>query len=240
VRSFVVGDIHGRFDALENVLSQANFDDNKDSLITIGDICDGAEQTKECVERLISIKNIIPILGNHDWWFLQWLEGKHPGRIWTDQGGRATLRSYDYKTGDGFFQPSKIPKNHINFFKKMLPWFETETAIFVHGGISWKGHEYTDNDTKMWDRNFITKEYNHFYMTGKNYWQGKTVFLGHTATRRLHIGECVKDTEKSKPVIMPNVVALDTGAGNGGKLTLMEIHDKEYIQSNVPFIKIKN
>ena len=42
MRRLVVGDIHGGYKALMQVLERANFDQN-DMLITLGDLCDGCQ-----------------------------------------------------------------------------------------------------------------------------------------------------------------------------------------------------
>jgi serine/threonine protein phosphatase 1 len=34
------------------------------------------------------------IMGNHDWWLLQWLKSGHTPAVWTSQGGIASIRSY--------------------------------------------------------------------------------------------------------------------------------------------------
>ena len=53
---FVIGDIHGNFKALKEVLTLSGLDYDKDKLIILGDVCDGHNQTKECVDELLKIK----------------------------------------------------------------------------------------------------------------------------------------------------------------------------------------
>ena len=72
MRHFVMGDIHGAFHALKQCLERSSFDYKHDVLICLGDVCDGWPQTYECVEELLKIENLIFILGNHDFWALQW------------------------------------------------------------------------------------------------------------------------------------------------------------------------
>lgn len=63
---FVVGDIHGRLSALNEVLDKSGFDNDMDKLISLGDVCDGGSQTKGVINRLLEIKDRVDILGNHD------------------------------------------------------------------------------------------------------------------------------------------------------------------------------
>src|SRR5688572_7027518 len=105
VRTFVIGDIHGAYKALQQCLDRAHFDYLSDTLICLGDVCDGWPDTKLCIDELLKIKNLIYITGNHDIWALNWMKSKVAEEIWTSQGGAATIASY----GD------KIPFSHIQF-----------------------------------------------------------------------------------------------------------------------------
>ena len=79
MKTFTIGDTHGNYRALKQCLERSNFDYENDTLIHLGDICDGWVYVYECVEELLKIKNLIPIKGNHDDWFLQWINtGIHP------------------------------------------------------------------------------------------------------------------------------------------------------------------
>lgn len=225
---FVTTDIHGRFDALQDVLEQVSFDKEKDELIVVGDIVDGGEQTKECIEYLLTLKNLRLILGNHDDWLIRYYRGKHPGNIWIEQGGRATLRSYGYR----FFQDpdtSKIPKEHIELLESAVYIYEDEDAIYVHAGLHTPDYKQTPAIYCLWDRNFIR---NHFF-AWKNKVQKpehKLIITGHTCTQSY--------TGTNLPFITDTVIGLDTGAGHGSKLTLLELPSREYWQSRIPEFKL--
>jgi len=66
MKTFTIGDIHGRYKALKEVLKLSKFDYDNDKLIVLGDIVDGGINTYKVVEELLKIKNIIFVLGNHD------------------------------------------------------------------------------------------------------------------------------------------------------------------------------
>ena len=66
MKRYVIGDIHGNYKALVQVLKKSKFDYKKDTLILIGDVVDGYNESYEVVEELIKIKNKVFILGNHD------------------------------------------------------------------------------------------------------------------------------------------------------------------------------
>jgi serine/threonine protein phosphatase 1 len=101
-RTFVIGDIHGAYRALRQCLDRAAFDYARDELICLGDICDGWPETKACVAELLKIRNLIVVLGNHDFWTRDWMRTGFKEKIWLEQGGLATTRSYG----------AEIPQSH--------------------------------------------------------------------------------------------------------------------------------
>lgn len=72
-KRFAIGDIHGRYNALLEVLKKSKFNYQEDELIVLGDVSDGGYNTYEVIEELLKIKNLIFIMGNHDEWFLNHL-----------------------------------------------------------------------------------------------------------------------------------------------------------------------
>jgi len=94
MKKFVIGDTHGSNKALLQVLEKSGFDKESDLLISLGDIADGWNEVPECVDTLLSIKNLIAIRGNHDVWCYDWFEYGRTPIIWTQQGGQATIDAY--------------------------------------------------------------------------------------------------------------------------------------------------
>lgn len=210
-RTFVIGDIHGNVHALEAVLHKSRFDFDVDRLIVIGDVADGGRYTRQCVDLLLKVKDIVFVIGNHDIWALDWLE--HYGGDdwpdyytpieWTSQGGYVTMESYEF----GY----KITDEHVKFFKKGIPYYlDDANNLFVHGGID-PDIRIEDQDTHylVWDRAII----DYALRTGgvPDY---NRVYIGHTSTG-LKFGV-------NKPVTIGNLVCVDTGR----MLSLVEIDAK--------------
>ena len=101
--TWVIGDIHGANLALLQCLERSGFDKENDLIICLGDICDGWPDTFDTFETLLSIGNLEMILGNHDFWALQWMTTCRQNESWLKQGGRATIKSYS----------NKVPAKHI-------------------------------------------------------------------------------------------------------------------------------
>jgi len=224
-RVFVVGDLHGQADAFAQVLMQSGFDLEQDQLIVLGDIVDGGPDTYGVVEILLTIENLILIKGNHDHWFIRFLNGGitydkdsfSEYQLWYQQGGKATRDSY---AKHGY--TDSIPINHQTIFNRMIPYYVDEkNRLFVHGGFDVNTPIEKQNEyTLFWDRELITLSKMNIVTPYKN------VFIGHTSTQYVVKGS-------TEPIQYPNgVIMLDTGAGWDGKLTLMEVDTLKYWQSN--------
>jgi len=240
----VVGDIHGAHAALEQVLERCGFNRNEDTLITLGDICDGWAYVKECVDTLLTIKNRIDVRGNHDEWFFTFLNtGIHPDK-WI-QGGAGTLKSYlrgtenedkiQHKMSGGFIStliPSDIPTDHWKFFAHQLPYYKDEKdRVFVHAGFyRWKTlvENRRDNENVFyWDRDFWTDALSASVGKGTTPLNFRVepiseVFIGHTSTTNWEVDE---------PWNADRVWNMDTGAGGFGRLSIMDVDTHEFWQS---------
>lgn len=63
--TFVIADIHGNLQLLENFFIHSKYDKNKDTLIHAGDMCDIGNETLEVMHRLEK-ENAIILIGNHE------------------------------------------------------------------------------------------------------------------------------------------------------------------------------
>ena len=238
-----MGDVHGRYHALKQCLERSAFDYDKDQLIQLGDITDGHDGVYECVEELLKVKNLIALKGNHDQWFLEFIETSiHPDQ-W-EQGGAATARSYLRTIGkenlirrspSGYvtaLNPGDVPESHKDFFRHQhLHYIDPSNNCFVHAGFDrhqpFKGqHE----ETYYWDRNLwmAALSFNEELQSGrkssfKMFTPFNEIFIGHTSTQFW---------KKDQPMHAANIWNLDTGSGDKGKLTIMEVHTKNYWQSD--------
>jgi len=215
VKTFVIGDIHGAYKAFLQCLRLSQFDRKHDRLICLGDICDRGEQVKESIDELLTISHCVCILGNHDAWGLNWaLHGNAPIE-WLEQGGAATVKSY---------QGKNMPQEHIQFLTQAHLYFVDQNRLFVHAGFDpERPLEETPKDIFLWDRNLI-KGAQLLQAINPEHQFGiyKEVYLGHTPTTNFG---------KSQPQQFCNIWAMDTGAGWGNKLTIMDIESKQFWQA---------
>ena len=244
MKKFVLGDIHGSFKALKQVLEFSEFDYENDQLIFLGDVADGYNEVAECVEELLKIKNLIAIRGNHDIWLKDWLYQRIEREIWLKQGGIASVESYK-RTG------LEKDQRHIDFFNTMQDWYiDDENRLFIHGGWDYTAENFEIGATKdvsesggigamecHWNRSLFyylrnfdfyskikdtenaqfLKEYDFSHLPHKQF---KEIYIGHTQLDRKY------------PETYLNLTNMDSGAGWNGKLSIMNIDTKEIWQSD--------
>jgi len=221
MRKFVIGDIHGTHKALMQCLERSSFNRSKDLLISLGDVCDRGPEVRQVIDEFLAIKNLIFILGNHDAWTLDWFEKGAQPQMWLAQGGLETMSSY----GGSPDKEGAPPAEHIQFLKDAHYWHVDDNRLFVHGGFKPEiPLSKTNPEVFIWDRELlqIALEYPQKKLT-----PFKEVFVGHTPTMSL------PPSYGMEPVHGNDVWGIDTGAGCGGCLTIMDVETKEYWQSDL-------
>ena len=210
-RTFVIGDIHGAHKALVQCLQRSNFNNEIDHLICLGDVCDGWPETRQAIDELMQIKNLTYILGNHDFWTLEWMRDGFADEVWLEQGGHATVLSY----------ADKIPTAHQQFLEKALPYLVIDNNLFVHAGIDpLIPIEKQTIQIFLWDRRLAqTALLFHAKSTTANLTGFDNVYIGHTPIAAPPIKAC-------------EIWLMDTGAGWSGKLSMMNINTHEIFMSD--------
>jgi serine/threonine protein phosphatase 1 len=230
-KTYVIGDIHGELDKLESCLAKVNFDYKDDELISLGDVSDRGNETKECIDKLLEINNFILIKGNHDQWALNWMVDGVAPLNWLVAGGMVTIESYTNPPEEGLenFRKLELDKgsfvdyvseSHRTLLSGAIPFYiDSNNRFFTHGGFDPETpFNSQDPGSFMWDRKLLQLCMNET-MVVKEF---SEVFIGHTNTLKF---------EKTTPIHAGNLWNLDTGAGyKKGKLTIMDVESKEYWQ----------
>lgn len=214
-KTFVIGDIHGAHRALLQCFEKSKFNRDEDTLICLGDVADGWPETNQAIEELLKVKNLIYVLGNHDFWTLEWMISGYPEDTWLEQGGQATIDSYH----------SKAPDEHVQFLKQAKPYHIHKNKLFVHAGIQMdRLLEEQGIQTFLWDRSFARlAKRQHAIDRNKQLTQFDAVFIGHTPIPDPH------------PIQYCEVWMMDTGAGWSGRLSMMDIDTLEsFVSDPIP------
>jgi serine/threonine protein phosphatase 1 len=237
---------------LLRLCSNALIDLENDTLIDLGDVCDGYDEVKECVDLLLKCKNLISMVGNHDNWFDTWMRtGLHP--VQWQMGGKGTVESYIRSASTTEMPihiiPSiggwvtnlcnvDIPKSHIDFFgKQELYYVDDKNRLFLHAGfdrnLSIRENQANDPSMLFWDRQLWKQALScvgeQKLKTIDNF---SEIFIGHTATTNYKHKPTGQDI--TTPMNSGGVWNVDTGCGwSSGKLTIMDVDTKKYWQSDI-------
>ncbi|GIV37006.1 MAG: serine/threonine protein phosphatase [Cyclobacteriaceae bacterium] len=207
-----MGDIHGAHRALVQCLERAHFNYATDRLIVLGDVCDGWPETRQAIDELLKIKHLIYLMGNHDYWVLEWMTRNDRKEIWTMQGGAATLLSYD----------NRPDARHRQFLSEALPYYILDNSLFVHGGFDvHRPIAEQPPEVLIWHRD-LARQALECYFKGidTKLHEYDAVYLGHTPI------------PFNKPLYSCGVWLMDTGAGWEGVLSMMNIETGEVFTSD--------
>jgi len=227
-RTLVIGDIHGAYKALIQILERADVTTH-DLLIFLGDYVDGWGQSPEVIDYLISLKDTHKCLfmrGNHDDLLMRWLTTGQYSEEWFNHGGRITMDCYTAL-------PDDSRQMHILFLQSLQDYhLSDDNRLFVHAGftnLNGVKHEYFPRmfywDRTLWEtalaldpalaptHAFYPKRFNHY----------KEIFIGHTPVTRI---------KSTTPVQKANIWNVDTGAAFRGPLTIMDADTKQFWQSD--------
>jgi len=203
-RFFAIGDIHGCLDKLVKLMGRIGINWAEDTVVFVGDYIDRGPDPKQVVDYVIELREtherVVCLRGNHEAMFLNYLDRREE-QIFLFNGGRDTLRSYGMDP-DAEDRKEKIPPKHLEFFRTLLPFYETEKYLFVHAGVR-PGIPIglQDPHDLIWIRH-------EFFMS--DHGLDKIVVFGHTPFRR-------------EPFVGEKMIGIDTGAVYGGTLTCLEL-----------------
>lgn len=217
-KRYVISDVHGKHESLISLLRKVNFDKDVDTLFFLGDICDGGDKTIECIETLLSVKNLYACYGNHDLFLEHWVNTNIIDKRW--------VKINNYKTIQSIKDRKYAKKILKKYFDKCKPYYIFEDMFFCHAGFNPKKYvekqkhlTYSINRT-LWK---IAKQYDRQKLKIKIKTNTnkliKNIFIGHSVCK------------SKKPETYSNVTCLDTGILSDGYLTIMDIDNKKYWQS---------
>ncbi len=202
MRTLAVGDIHGCSKALLGLLD-AIAPTPEDCFVFLGDYVDRGPDSKHVIELLIELSEkcrTIFLLGNHEIMFRGVLRGLDP-TWWLQQGGQQTVTSYGGRLDN-------VPLRHRQFLDQCVPYYETETDIFVHANfLAHLPLCEQPEETLFWEHLSDRFPLPHY--------SGKHVYFGHTPQNGGNVG------------FYDYCTCLDTSCFRGQWLSAMDVGSKE-------------
>jgi serine/threonine protein phosphatase 1 len=220
---YAVGDIHGRYDLLQDLLAQIAADaqgkTGQKVLIFLGDYVDRGLQSKEVIDCLAALDwpgwQIVALRGNHDQTMLDFLSDPGIYRAWRDFGAAETLLSYGVAPprfdDDKAFAAArdelaaKCPARHVKFLGALEYSHTVGDYMFVHAGV--RPGVALDRQVAE-DLLWIREE---FLLSNRRL--DKMIVHGHTPAER--------------PIRRANRIGIDTGAYATSRLTAVALAGKE-------------
>lgn len=206
MRNIIIGDIHGCYYTLLNLLTKVNYNKENDKLIFVGDYIDRGKYSYEVVDYLIKLQRevgkdkCICLLGNHEYMAYMDLQ------LWKSNGGTTTIKSY--------FRNNVRRDVHLWWFRQLPLIYETDDFICCHSGLPEPVTTDNNIDDILWSRDWININ------TVPN---EKLVIFGHTPS-----------TELAYKTLNGNI-CIDTACVYGYQLCAMIIETKdnyEFIYEN--------
>ena len=99
MKTFVVGDVHGRCTQLERLLEIVPRDESADTVVFLGDLIDRGPDAPGCVSFVLKLLDenpdrVLCLRGNHEQMLLDFIEGSANLWITPVTGGKHTFEQY--------------------------------------------------------------------------------------------------------------------------------------------------
>ena len=234
MKTFVVGDIHGRRAQFAGLLKSLPRDAASDTLVFLGDLIDRGPDAPGVVSDVIELYNddperVVVIRGNHEQMMLDFID--EDSRLWLSPatGGEETFQQYtesppQTETEEDFEKARRkieasVPPEHLEFFRERPLYHEDCYALYVHAGLDHGKHPRdTEAHHLLWTRD------EEFY---KKY-RGKPCVFGHTPTTFLPL---LGRLGRHGIYISHSAIGIDTGYNYNSPLTCLSLPDFTLYQS---------
>lgn len=234
MRTFVVGDVHGRCAQLLNLLDMLPRDPSTDSLVFLGDLIDRGADAPGCVDHVSKLcrenpESVFCLRGNHEQMLMDFLDGSSNLWLAPVTGGERTFEQY---TGQSVrverdedlrnlrkALEDAMPAAHLSFMQSTPLFYEDDHALYVHAGLELGKHPRESSPLALlWMRDM------EFY---KNY-RGKPCVFGHTPTPLLPL---LGRVGRHGIYIAHSAIGLDTGYNHQSPLSCLSLPDFNLYQT---------
>lgn len=202
----VIGDIHGRIDLLTSLVDALP---PKSDIISVGDMIDRGDHSKDVLDYVMRHDRITPIMGNHEQLLLNFLKSPETqGRRWLRNGGLQTLASFGVSGVTESSGTDALMRARDDLFDamgdQMVNWLANLECIAWSGNIA-VVHAGADPNTPLEEHapDIFIWGHPEFRKTPRT--DGFWVVHGHTIV--------------DQPKMQDGRISIDTGAYATGQLT---------------------
>lgn len=212
-RLFAIGDIHGCFDALKELVENEIRLNKSDMLVFLGDYIDRGPHSKEVIDYIMTLQDsgfqIVPLRGNHEEMLLNALGNDNELSLWFYNGGNKTLLSF------GITSPNHFDEKYISFFRSLGYYHIAGDFVFVHAGFNDQTDDpFNDRNSMVWE---CREKYKHPQL------KNKTIVHGHCITKEKKLHKHIRKNMQTIPI--------DSGCvfefSGFGYLTAIELYSKQ-------------
>jgi serine/threonine protein phosphatase 1 len=211
--TYVIPDIHGRFDLLGDGLAKNITHSAAGTIITLGDYVSKGPESKQVIDLLrrgvADDWRFIPLKGNHDAMMVEALRNPDKMDDWIKRGGEA-LASYG---GDAAI----VPQAHIDWLDGLRLMHADDHRVYVHAGVDHAIPLHQQTESTL-----LSKRYPKGYPGGIG---DRHVVHGH-------------DSAPEGPLLYEGRTNLDTHAWRTGRLVI-GIFEDEKAGGPLDFIEIQ-
>lgn len=213
---YVVGDIHGCYDKLRDLLINIDkhrelYPNERATLVFVGDYVDRGPDSKRVLETVYDMtintpanfENVVALKGNHELMMIQANDSRHDQGMWAMNGGIQTLNSFGYNPVIHDTIVDIIGAKLYRWIRELPEYYTTGLVAVAHAGIDdphRQAGEHTD-DELLWSRLLRMEAHNYY----------KYTVHGHTPMK--------------EPLVDEHVAYIDTGAVFGRQLSCLYIQD---------------
>lgn len=205
---FIVGDLHGQYDAFMRLLDEAGFDKTKDICFSVGDLIDRGPKSQECL-LLINEPWFHAVTGNHEE-FLTQSDGQLT-ELWLINGGRWVASEDTEELRKLAEKARKLPYINVLHYGNMR-YNIVHAELPIHSDAWIDAGIFNEHNlaTLTWGRS-------NYRDIDKDPEELSYTFVGHT----IH----------NEVAIVNKHVYIDTGAARGtndGKITLVKVSPDKF------------
>lgn len=209
-RVFAIGDIHGCFDSLKELVEEKIKLTTSDRVILLGDYIDRGSKSRQVIDYMMALKEkgfqLVALRGNHEQMLLDAYEDESLVPLCLMNGGKETLKSF------GISSYQQLDTAYLDFFNSLPLFYAFDHYLFVHAGFNDLIEDpFEDTYHMIWKSR---DQYFHPLL------KDKTIIHGHQVIPHAFCDQRIQNKEQ--------VIDIDTGCvfsqySDYGRLTALEI-----------------